>query len=228
VADGFNINELNAELARSGVMRNNKFLVEFPMPLSLRNTTGIEQLTDTNRVLSLYCEGANLPGIALLTEDIRRYGYGPNEKKPYAPIFTDVNLTFRGDSNGNVWTFMNAWMKAAVNYEYRTGMNTTSGPVRNQYPSEVGYKFDWDNQEGYVTDTTIHVFDDTGAETIKVVLREAFPIFVGDIPLNWSARSDYMRIPVTLSFFDWYNELVPTNNTQNTPTQIPDTPTAPL
>lgn len=217
----FNVNEIAAEISRKGIMRNNKFVVEFPIPLSLRNTTGFAQLNDTNRVLSLYCEGANLPGVALLTEDIRRYGYGPNEKKPYAPIFTDVNLTFRGDASGDVWTFMHAWMKCAINYEYRTGMNTPSGPVSNQFPSEVGYKLDTTNQEAYATDVTVRVYDDTGKETIQVILREAYPIFVGDIPLNWSARSDYMRIPVTLTFFDWFNQLVPTNNVGNTPTQTP-------
>lgn len=217
----FNINEISAEISRSGILRNNKFLVEFSMPYSLRNTTGFDQLSGTNQVLSLYCEGANLPGVALLTEDIRRYGYGPNEKKPYTPIFTDVNLVFRGDAGGSIWSFMNVWMKCAVNYEYRTGMNTLSGPVPNQYPSEVGYKLDHTNQEGYATDTTIRVYSEDGNETVRVILREAYPIFVGDIPLNWNARSDYMRIPVTLTFFDWYNDLVPSNSTSNTPTQTP-------
>lgn len=209
----FNVDEISAELSRSGILRNNKFLVQFPMPLSLRQTTTFAQLSDTNNVLSLYCEGASLPGIGLLTEDIRRYGYGPNEKKPFAPQFTDMNLTFRGDAGGNVWAFMNAWMRCAVNYEYRTGMNTANGPVPNQFPHEVGYKFDFDNQEGYATDTTVSVFDESGTEAVRVILREAYPIFVGDIPLNWSTRSDYMRIPVTLAFFDWYNELVVTGST---------------
>lgn len=217
----FNINELAAEVSRTGVMKNNKFLVEFPMPLSLRNTTGFAQLADTNRVLSLYCEGANLPGIALLMEEVRRYGYGPNEKKPYAPIFSDVNLTFRGDSYGTVWTFMNAWMKCGVHYQSRGDWNTASGPIRDQHPNEVGYKYDPKNNEGYATDVTIRVFNDIGTEMIQIVLLEAFPIFVGDIPFNWGARSDYVRIPVTLSFFDWYNVLVPTNNVGNTPIQVP-------
>lgn len=215
MAQGFNINELVGEIRRGGLMRNNKFLVEFPMPPSLRNTIGIELLTDTNRVLSLYCEGTNLPGVGLMTEEIRRYGYGSNEKKPYVPIFTDVNLTFRGDSNGSVWTFLNAWMKATVHYEGRDTMNTPTGPIKGQHQAEVGYKNDTENHEGYAVPVTITMFNDMGEPTIRVVLREAFPIFVGDIPLNWGARSDYMRIPVTLSFFDWYNDLVQTNSKEN-------------
>jgi hypothetical protein len=223
----FNVNEIASELSRNGLMRNNKFLVEFPIPYSLRGTSEFGQLNDTNRVLSLYCEGTNLPGVALLTEEIRRYGYGSNEKKPHTAIFTDINLTFRGDSNGNVWSFMNAWMKCAINYENRTGMNTPSGPVAGQTPHEVGYKLDHKNQEGYAVDVTIRVFSDDGIETMTVMLREAFPIFVGDIPLNWAARSDYMRIPVTLAFSDWYNERVLTTNPNSTPRQTPDIPTAP-
>lgn len=211
----FNISEITSEISRLGIMKNNKFLVQFPMPLSLQNTTNFQDLTNTNNVMSLYCEASGLPGIAHLLEEIRRYGYGANEKKPYAPIFTDTNMVFRGDAQGRIWTFLNSWMRCAVNFESRGDFNTVSGPIKNQYPYEVGYKYDPQNGEGYATDTTVSVFDDTGNEQMRVVLREAYPVFVGDIPLNWSSRSDYMRIPVTMTFFDWYNDLTFVNNTSN-------------
>lgn len=217
----FNVNELAAEIANRGVLKTNKFLVEFPMPLSLRNNTQFSMLSGINRDMSLYCESTNLPGVAVLLEEIRRYGYGPNEKKPHTAIFSDVNLTFRGDANGEIWTFLNSWMKCTTNYESRGDWNTPSGPVLGQTPGEVGYKYDPENNEGYATDVTIRIFDETSMEVMRVVLREAYPVFVGDVPLNWASRSDYMRIPVTLTFFDWYNDFVPINNTGNIRSQQP-------
>lgn len=213
----FNISEVGAEINRLGVMRNNKFLLEMPMPLSLRGNSLTQPLADANRVISLYCEASNVPGIALLMEEVRRYGYGPNEKRPYAPIFTDINLTFRSDSYGMIWNFMNSWMRCAVNYQSRGDFNTPNGPIRNQYPNEIGYKYDPKNNEGYAVDAVLRVFNDVGDETLQIVMREAFPIFVGDIPLNWGARSDYARIPVTLSFFDWFVNTQITMNTGNIP-----------
>lgn len=194
----FNVSEIGAEISRLGVMRNNKFLFETVMPPALRNNTQSQALADANQVISLYCEASNVPGIALLMEEVRRYGYGPNEKKPYAPIFTDLNLTFRSDSYGLIWQFMNSWMRCVINYQSRGDFNTANGPILNQFPNELGYKTD------YAIDATLRVFNDVGDEVLQIILREAFPIFVGDIPLNWASRSDYARIPVTLSFFDWF------------------------
>ena len=201
----FNVTNIIAEISKSGVLRNNKFQVEFSIPPSFLGKPGYEKLMGTNKVLSLYCEQCNIPGMALLTGDIRRYGYGPNEKKPYAPLFTDVSMALRGDAEGKVWAFMKEWSKSIINFEYRDGMTTKD--KNGLYPFEVAYKYDPTHNEGYATTTSISVFDDTGTKTpIKVILREAYPIFVGDIPLNWAARSDYMRIPVTMTFFSWYSE----------------------
>lgn len=198
---GFNVNDILAETQRSGIMRNNKFWITFPMPQGMRNTTISQGLSDTNGVLQLYCEQSNLPGIATLTEDIRRYGYGPNEKKPYAPIFSDVSLVLRGDALGKVWMYFNTWMRMAVNYEFGSGMYTPNGPLQNQLPYEVGYKGD------YSVDVSISIFTESADENVSITLREAYPIYIGDMPLNWNSRSDYMRIPVTLTFFDWFNNL---------------------
>jgi hypothetical protein len=228
----FNVNELHGELARAGIMRNNHFLVEFPMPLSLRqNVTGKALLSDTNRVLSLYAEGCNLPGVALMTEEVRRYGYGAYEKFPHTPVFTDMTATLRENAYGHISAFMQAWIKAAICFENRETLNTRSGPVLNQYPMEVGYKYDSKNGEGYATDVRIRMFNEAGEETVAIVLKDAFPIFVGDIPLNWNARSDYVRVPVTFTFSSWYNEKVETQNTGNASQPVPNAsvvPTAPL
>jgi hypothetical protein len=211
----FNVTDLSAELARSGTMRTNKFMMQFPMPLSLQNVSAFQQLANTNKVMQLYCESSNLPGVATLLEEVRRYGYGPMEKRPFAPTFTNLSMNFRGDANGWIWTFLNSWMRCAIDFESRGDLNSTIGPIKNQYPYELGYKYDPQNGEGYATDTTLTMYDDTGTQQIQVVLREAYPVFVADVPVAWANRSDYVRIPVTLTFFDWYNNLVQVQNTSN-------------
>src|SRR5207302_938449 len=98
------------------VMRTSKFDMIFPMPNALKNNSvgGGSTLLATNDRLRFWCEGSNVPGVALATEDIKRYGYGPSEKKPFAPIFQDLQLTFRCDAAGKIWDFLHAWQRVAV------------------------------------------------------------------------------------------------------------------
>jgi len=213
---GFNVSTISAEVGRLGVQRPNKFEMTFPMPDSLKGTTEFTNLTNTNRVMQLYCEATNLPGVANMLEDVRRYGYGPNEKMPYAPVFNDITLTFRGDAYGQIWTFLSSWMRCAINFESRGDFITKQGPIQNQYAYEVGYKKDTTNGEGYAVDAQLSMFDETGQERLRIMMRDAFPCYVGDVPLNWGSRSDYMRIPVTMCFFDWYNATPGTTQINNT------------
>lgn len=210
----FNINEILSEISNSGIMKTNLFMVEFSLPLSLRNKPQFQQLNQTNNRLQLYCEQTNLPGYGLLTSDVRRYGYGATEKKPYAPLFTDLSMTFRGDGDGNVLRFLHAWMKATINFEYRDGVNSSDGDkLAPQYPWEVAYKYDTKNNTGYATNVIIHVYSQDGAEVHQVTLRQAYPILVSDQPLAWGSNNEYMRIPVIMTFFDWFNSTSENPNT---------------
>ena len=54
---GFNVNEFISKTKSSGVMRNNKFLVEIPLPASLlnsKNASAIQSLNATNKNLELF------------------------------------------------------------------------------------------------------------------------------------------------------------------------------
>lgn len=202
---GFNISTFKSSIAKNGgVMRNNKFMVRIPMPIGMfenaaSGATSI--LTNTARVLELWCESTNIPGISLSTNEIRRYGYGNVEKRPYVAINNDVNFSFLSDSNADVWTFFQQWIRMIVNYDMRYGINANqnNGVLKGQKPFELGYKYE------YCSDVEIIVFNENGKETLKVVLREAYPTFVGDIQLNWGDTNNIARIPVTMTVYDWYN-----------------------
>ncbi len=196
----FNINEVLSEISNSGILKNNKFEVEFGMPPSLLKQENRKDMISANKRVRLYAEQANIPGVALITGDIRRYGIGPTEKKPIVPVFSDMAITFRGDGEGQILRFMQEWLKTAINFQYGKGI---LDKVNGMSAYEIGYKNDTKNQTGYAIDAFVKVFDDTGIEQIRILLRQCFPIYVADVPLSWNFRNDYMKIPTVLTFMDW-------------------------
>ena len=221
MSQGFNIAKFRTNVAANGVMRTNKFLVRFHVPRGMQKT---KIFVDDARYLEYWCESVNIPGVSLATQDVFRYGYGNYEKKPYNAITNDISLSFIGDAGGSVWTFFQQWMRMIVNYDMRGGINNgTSSEITNgvtveksngilpgQHPFQLAYK------EDYVSDVELLIFDEASTiPQLVVVFREAFPIFVGDIPLNWADLNDTVRVPVTLSCYDWYNATLQFDNTKN-------------
>lgn len=194
----FDISEISGEIASAGILRSNKFDVIFTPP-QLMLTAGISSLSGIEKVVFLYCENANIPGIVMDVAPIRRYGYGPMQKKPFAPTFNDASLVFRSDAGGALWKYLHSWFRMVLNYQEDQGLGAQTGIIPLQHPFELGYLQD------YATDITITAYDDTGAPSIVTVLRQAYPIFIGDIQMAWEAKNEYVRIPATFTFIDWYH-----------------------
>jgi hypothetical protein len=160
----------------------------------------------TSQLIEFLCDSASIPAVALATADVRRYGYGAVEKKPYAPLFTDVNLTFMLDGNAETYNFIYAWISLICNFRWTTnesgggGITTPTGILPNQNPYELAYKDD------YVSTVKIKVYDPTAPPepNLQVNLRDAYPTFLGDLPLNWASDDPYIKVPVTFTFMDWY------------------------
>lgn len=220
MAQGFNISTFIASVASNGVMRTNKFLVRIHLPRGLQPYA---PLNDTARYLEYWCQSVNIPGVSLATQDVFRYGYGNYEKKPYNAITNDVGLSFISDAGASVWTFFQQWMRMIVNYDMRNGItnstsNTTNGVLPGQLPFQLAYK------EDYISDVQILVFDEISTTPqLVIILREAFPIFVGDVSLNWGDTNDIARIPVTLSCYDWYNATLDFNSSDDHIATLTDT-----
>lgn len=192
---GFNVNNFLARIAENGVQKNNKFLVRFPLPQGLFTTGGQAQFMNTARDLEYWCDSASIPGVALLTHSVLRYGYGTSEKKPYAIQFSDANFTFLADGKTAIWTLFQQWINRTIKYSVPDGFaadSATSGSY------EVAYRGD------YTVDINVLAFNEVGDVTMNIVLREAFPIFVGEMPLNM-ADGSLAHVPVTFAFNDWYN-----------------------
>lgn len=215
---GFNIDNFRAYVGKVGIQKNSKFLVQIPTPIGLFNNPNYASFAETNRQIEFWCDSVNLPNIGLYTHQVLRYGYGVNEKRPFAPIFTDVAMSFIADGNGSIWNFLSEWLKMIVNYDARNGINpvgsrTASVSNLTIEPYELSYKYE------YTSDATITIFNDAGYSTIKVTLRDGYPTFLGDLPLNWQDTQNISRIPLTFTFMDWYSEKVsPERYSNETPT----------
>jgi hypothetical protein len=131
--------------------------------------------------------------VLLDTTQIKRYGFGPSEKKPYGATFVDVNMSFFGDGNYNVHRFFYSWMNKIVVF-------AKSPTEANAF--EVNYK------EDYQTDIKITALDETGNTVTIVTLVNAYPIFLGDIPLSWSDTDSFVKIPVGFTYQYWKRELI--------------------
>lgn len=187
-----------------GFTRPAYFYIEIAPPLMMNEES------NNARTLSFLCESANLPGVSLATSEIRRYGYGPVERKPYAPIFVDTTMTFLADASGVVQKFFYKWMNGIVKFDEmpygpvgQAGFNTIA-------PFEVNYK------EQYARDILITTVDESNNDIVNVRLRDAYPIFMGDINLGWGDTDSISRLPITFTYFNWKIEKININQLQNT------------
>ena len=189
-----NLNEFKSKMGEwGGPMRTNRFLVRMATPLTMLNRSAI------NRNLEFWCDQVNWPGFLIGTHDVRRYTYGPIEKRPHIPNFTQLQCSFINDSTGFVWDFFNEWMQSII--PHTTVGETISGMST---PQNGGLVYELEYKNNYATDISIDVFDTFGTKTYSIVCREAFPVQVPDLPLNWGDTNNLFRFQVILDFVDWY------------------------
>lgn len=170
-----------------GMQRSNHFYVTIPNPRILTGDIGpilLPFLTDT----------INLPGVSLATTDVRRYGVGPIERKPYAPIFTDTQMSFYGDGSGTVHKFFYKWLNGIVKFD--NGVHGKPG-YNGLRPFEVEYKKD------YAVDIILTTVDEKERKLMEFKLYDAYPIALGDINMSWADTDGYIKIPVTFTFNRW-------------------------
>jgi len=180
---------VRAQLAKvSGPQRTNLFVVEFTPPRMMSN------FTDTAKTLTFLTESCNLPGVSLATTEIKRYGYGVTEKKPYAPIFTDQSFSIIADNKGVAHRFFYKWMNGIIRYDSPFGNDSNFAGLQ---PFQVNYK------EQYRSNVTITSYDEFERKVIIVKLNEAYPIFVGDMALSWGDIDGIARMPITFTYLNW-------------------------
>lgn len=200
----FNIEQFTSQIDDRGLQKNNKFIVQFTPPsFILNNVTGggVGDAVATFNDLRFWCEGAAIPGVQIAQRQVLHYGYGPVKKRPFAPVFNDMTFVFIGDGQTINWGIFQNWVNTVNMFDARFGVNPQQQTIA---PFEIFYPID------YKTDVRVIAYQERSVypedQTMNIVLRDAFPHTIQDLPLSWADNNTIMRIPVTFTFTDWYWE----------------------
>ena len=185
----FEINKFRSEIDNGGVLKPNRFMVQFLAPPIMNGY-------NTDKLL-LRCEAVQWPGVSFTTMDAPpRAGYGASEVIPIAPIFEDVTLNFIIDKNSNLHMFFFNWINTVVNLRSRgqSRYNETEneGYSKGYSPYEVGYK------DEYCTDIEIHMIRETGEndKAMSAKLYRAFPRALPGFDLNWASNDEMYSLHI--------------------------------
>jgi hypothetical protein len=191
----FNIAEFKANISQSGILQNNKFSVFFPiiprvLLSTFTNTLDPQFTIDSTKNLQFRAESASIPGISIQTADVRVLGTGITQKMPFNAVFPDISVTFLADSKDDVYKYFYSWMNNIV--DFGGTFNFLSGSTY-----EINYKSD------YACDLYIFVYDNQGNLVKQVVLKDAFPDSITEIPLDWNDNNKAMKFTVKFAYREW-------------------------
>jgi len=195
---GFNIRDFKANINGAGILPTNRFLVTIPLPRVLQSAQSLRAgesvaFTDISRLFSFRAESFKAPGINLDTTETHRYGIGPKQKMPYNASFTDTAITFLSDRNGEIWNLFYNWTNSIFNYG---GVESSGGGFRN-----ASYKARY--LTDYAVDIGVTLCDYEGNFSNEIIMHNAYPININDVPLSWSDNNNLLKITVGFTFRDW-------------------------
>ena len=131
---------------------------------------------------TLVCETAELPSITYATTE-QKFGSNPIEKYPYQVQFNDINLTFIVKENMEIKQIMDSWM--------------------NLISSSTNYNFNYKTGDGgYAGEIIVTQYSLLDKPTYQVILREAYPISVNQLDLDWSSDG-YHKLTVVFAYTYW-------------------------
>lgn len=208
IGRGFDINDFRATMKRKGIARNNLYKLQITPPNGI---VGIPRGAQNIEDIMVYCDSVTMPGLGLATSDSRPYGYGPVDVKAHTPTFNTMSASFIVDTKSYTLSFFRNWMRSIVNYTGE-GKSYFSTQINGAVPFEASYKKDYaTNMILYVLDSEI---DSAGGTEVsvnivsKTTIVRAFPIQIGDVVLSYGVTDQYLTLPVTFSYFDWYADSI--------------------
>lgn len=135
-------------------------------------------LPDSNNTLCMLVDQCQLPGITIMTTEMRTFG--ESREAPYGVTYPPVQLSVILDNKAGATTYFDWWSKLVFDRETRTS----------------GYYKD------YAREVNIILTDKNDDPIRKVTLIEAYPKTIGDIQLDYSNK-DIIRLPITLAYRYW-------------------------
>lgn len=197
---------VRANIRKHGIQKTSMAHIVFDAPFCLKSAAKISGALKVTGLATYRADSFVQPGVSFATTEIRRYGVGPIERKPYLPIFTDQTFSFINDSDGLIHKFFYLWMNGIIGFDELPRGNSADD-VFGKLPFEVEYK------QNYAVTIDIYVYNEVQASVGVLKLFNAYPTFIGDIQRNWADTDQLVRFPVTFTFSHWAYEELPSNLT---------------
>ena len=193
---------VRANIRKHGIQKTSMAHIVFDPPKILGT---LEKIAGAKKIAALATYRGDTfaqPGISMATTEIKRYGIGPIERKPYLPIFTDQQFSFINDSDGLIHKFFYLWMNGIVGFD-ALPQQSAARDIFNKLPFEVEYK------DHYKTTIDMYIYNEVQHKVGVLKLENAYPIFLGDVQRGWADMSQLVRFPVTFTYSHWRYEDLP-------------------
>lgn len=155
------------------------FIKNYP---DLQRALSAESATDR---LSVRVKKAMLPDQSLQT--MQHSYYGPLVKYPHENLTTDLNVEVI--CSHDMWErqFFTAWQNYILDY----GISARGASYNIAY------------FEDYVSDIDIVLFDAEAKEIYRATFENAYPMQMGSVDVDWTAKDSIMSFYVTFSYSYW-------------------------
>jgi len=192
----FDISKFSNQIGdTNGYLKTNKFHVRMGVPQLL--LAKYPQALDVASTMEFYCQDAVLPGYQLMTGNTRRWTYGPNESRPFAPNFQQIQLLFNVDGFARNLEYFGAWLNTIIPHNNDKDFNSKSALTG-------GDKYTLSYKTEYACDMEIDVFDDLGYRVKTYYIKEAFPSNINQIQISWGDQNQIAQFTVFMEYLDYH------------------------
>jgi len=189
----FNVNTFRSNITGENSNKVSK-QSHFEMWLSLpRKTLLSDDAKSALNPLRFRIDSAEFPGRSIVSSDYKSTGYGLSEKRGYGVVYPDVNISMICDANLNEKKLFTSWQNIVV------GNHNRQQNIRRH--QSIGYYSD------YISDVLIIQYNQEGTPTYAITLREAYPIIINSLPLNWNSEEFHkLNVQFSYKYFTDMNE----------------------
>ena len=206
---------VRANIRKYGIQKTSMAHIVFDPPTIFGTNEKIAGARKIAMLATYRADAFAQPGVSMATTEVKRYGIGPLERKPYLPIFTDQQFSFINDSNSLIHKFFYLWMNGIVGFDALPRGNVVKD-IFKKYPYEVEYK------DQYKTTIDMYIYNEVQNKAGVIKFENAYPIFLGDIQHGWADSSQMVRFPVTFTYSHWrYEDLPDTLDPQAFVSKVP-------
>jgi hypothetical protein len=172
----FTISDFQTQIRNRGVARPNRFEVRIATPIRLLRT--IPDL----RLVSLFCESANLPSHNIGVRQQRIYG--PSYQRPTSVDYggDGITLSFILDGAMDIKGYFDAWMQLVVD------------------PSSFHVNYAGE----YTTNMRINQLNEQDQAVYGVFFEDVFPKTLSMLDLNQGNQNSVQKLNVTFAYRRWY------------------------